>query len=478
MPIGLAYFAGALKKSGYQFKVIDAFGERPFQIRKRGDFLLQGLTEKEIAELIPQDTKIIFIYAINIASHLSLVNIIKTVKKNLPEIPIVVVENTQAVTAYSLREAQQDLYENGADFILTGEPETRGVELVESIIKRNVKVDDIDGLGYRNSGKFHYHNPQRKIDNLDELAFPVWDYFPLEKYWHLKYSHGPLETKRYLPILTSRGCPYSCRFCLMACYSYQGWRGRSPKNVVNEIEYFQKRYNVNEFHVEDVNPTVSDIRIRQICKEIIDRNLKVVWKLVSGTKVETIKNEETLELMAKAGCNYISISPETGSSKILNLMNKPFDLGHALRMVRKMHELNIFSQACFVLGFPGETKEDIRLTQKLAEKLTRVGVDEIAVFIITPVPGSQLFSEFKGYYHFSQLNFSPTWRDDYAYLNIQRLKLYAIFFFNKIIFHFFRIAVQPLRFFARVFKTKMEMVPYRALRMHILLWRAKNELCG
>jgi radical SAM superfamily enzyme YgiQ (UPF0313 family) len=257
----------------------------------------------------------------------------------------------------------------------------------------------------------------------------------------------------------------------MPYFSSHKWYARTAKSVVDEMEYSQKHYEVSEFHIEDVNPTVSDERTREICRLILARGLKVIWKLVSGTKVETIKNEETLELMAKAGCDYISISPETGSRKVLELMNKPFNLTHAVAMVKKMNSLKIFSQVCFVLGFPGEDKPDIDATERLVKDMTRAGADEIAVFIITPVPGSELFGEFKGYYNFSQLNFSPDWRKDYAFLNSERLKLYATFLFNKTFFHFPRIITQVFRFFMRSFKTKMEMVPYRAFKMCLLLWK-------
>jgi radical SAM superfamily enzyme YgiQ (UPF0313 family) len=477
MPIGLAYLAATLKKNGHQFKVIDAFGEKPSQVHCSGDFLIQGLSEKEVVKSIPQDTKIIFIYAINVASHIVLISMAQAIKKEFLKIPIVAVENTQAVTAYSLREVQQDLYENGVDYILTGEPEKRGIRLVEAILSGKEDFKAIDGLGYKINGKAQYCPPLQDRSNLDELPFPAWENFPLANYWGLKYGHGPLETGKYLPLLTSRGCPYGCRFCSMPSLNNQKWRGRTAKNIADEMEYFQKRFGINEFHIEDVNPTVSDIRTQEFCREILERKLKVIWKLASGTKVETLKNEKTIELMAKTGCNYISISPETGSPKVLESMNKPFDLGHAVRIVKKMRSLNIFSQACFVLGFPGETKEDIKLTGQLIKQMTRAGIDEVAVFIITPVPGSQLFSELQGYYNFSQLTFSPAWRKDYKALNLQRLKFYAIFFINKALFHFPKIAVQPFRFLKVSFKTKMEMVPYRVLKIKLALWRRKkNEL--
>ncbi|MCH7662297.1 MAG: hypothetical protein IH859_00295 [Chloroflexi bacterium] len=133
----------------------------------------------------------------------------------------------------------------------------------------------------------------------------------------------------------------------------------------------------------------------------------------------------------------------------------------------------IHSQACFVLGYPGETEEDLQMTKDMVRELTRQGVDEIALFIITPVPGSAIHDEFKGYDSLSDLNFSPTWRHDYQDLSRFRLRLYLRFLFWKLRYHPLKILKQPLNFLRRRFETKMEMVPYRALVLGLLAKRPK-----
>jgi radical SAM superfamily enzyme YgiQ (UPF0313 family) len=377
-------------------------------------------------------------------------------------------ENTQAVTAYSLRRAQDEFYSVGADYILTGEAEERCVQLINYLLVGKVP-NKMDGIGFRKNGEIHYKAPIKNVENLDKLPFPAWDLLPLENYWKLKYAHGPFETRKYLPLLTSRGCPYSCKFCVIPETNDRKWRARSAKNVVDEMEYFFLKFGVQEFHIEDVDPTVNNKRTREICEEIIRRNLKIIWKISAGTKVETIQDETTIELMENAGCRYISISPESGSPRILKMMNKPFKLDHAVRLVKKMNEVGIFSQACFVLGYPGEDDEDRKLTWELVHDLTKVGVDEIALFIITPVPGSAIYSQFSGYTNYSQLHFSPSWREDYKKLNTFRLHLYRNFIFWKLYYHPIKFTKQPIDFFRRQFKTKMEMTPYRVL--HTILLR-------
>ncbi len=470
MPISLAYFGGILRKEGATVHVIDSFGLAPNRCRRQDDLLFRGLSAQDVSQRIPSGTEAIVLYAGQVANHASLVQILQTLKKDHTSTPVIVMENTQAVTAYSLRRVQQEMHDQGADYILTGESERRGVDLLKALLSKAPlsTISQIDGIGFRRDQALHYAAPEGVIADLDTLPYPAWDLFPLQNYWALRYAHGPLSAKRYLPLLTSRGCPYPCRFCMIPETNDRKWRARRAEEVVNEMQYFSEQLGVQEFHIEDVDPTIDDARTRAFCKELLKRRLPVFWKICAGTKVESIKDESTLEIMAKAGCRYISISPESGSERVMQLIGKPFNLGHARNLIRRMNQLAIRSQACFVLGYPGEEEADRHASLALVRDLSRLGVDEIAVFIITPIPGSAIFAQFQGYRDLSQLTFSPSWRTDYATLNRWRQRFYQCFFTNKLIFHPFKIMVQPFRFLRRHFETKMEMVPYRALHTFLL----------
>lgn len=465
MPISLAYSAASLLRADIPLTVIDAFAEQPRQSRTEGKFTFLGLKYDEIVKRIPGDCQVVFVYAINLTSHLSCIGIVSRIKKERPETPIVILENTQAVTAYSLKHVAKEFYDAGASYILTGEADRRIIDLYRHLsdVTSLTTLKSLDGLG---SSEF-YNPPIGKINDLDSLPFPAWHLFPLRNYWGMKFAHGPLSSKRYLPLLTSRGCPYVCGFCVVPETNNKKWRFRSPKNVVDEIEYFVKNHQVSEFHIEDLDPTISDDRIRGICTEIVRRNLKVKWKIVAGTKVETIKDEETIRMMAQAGCTYISISPETGSPELLKKMKKIFKIDHAKKILKAMNDNGVKSQACFVLGYPEETQEDRILTRNMVKALTRVGIDEIALFIVTPVPGSSIFEKFSGYSNLSDLNFTPVWRSDYKQLSDFRMKLYRDFLIWKCRYFPIKILKQALNFLMRRFETKMEMVPYRAI---ILKW--------
>ncbi len=482
MPIGLAYLAAALRSQGFPVRVVDAFGDNPSQVRKEGKFLVFGLDYAEVVARVPADATLALLYANQLANAQSLLGILRALKHERPDLPAVIVENTQAVTAFALRPVAPLFFAAGADYVLTGEAEESAVQLARAL---NCGLRNVDcGLKdhffhpqstFRNPQSAvpglcgpGFSNPAGKRPDLDELPLPAWDLFPLQKYWGLRFAHGPLSTGRYLPLLTSRGCPYPCKFCVVPATNGQRWRARSPANVVAEMEHHLRTFGVTEFHIEDLDPTIDDRRTRALCRLLIERRLPVQWKIVAGTKVETMRSEETIDLMARAGCRYISISPESGSPRVLKLMAKPFNIDHAVRLIKRMNQVGIRSQACFVLGFPGETDEDRELTRRMVHDLTRNGVDEIALFIISPVPGSAIFEQFQGYRSLSELNFTPTWRADYPELSRFRRGLYARFLLWKARYHPGKILRQVGNFLGRRFETKMEMVPYRSL---VFRWR-------
>ncbi len=456
MPIGLAYLAAKLIRLGIKVNVIDAFGEGINQISREEKYYIHGISALEIADRIKEDTSLIVIYANTLINHGVIANIIRTIKEKYKEIKIAVMENSQAVAAYSLEIAGGYFLDIGADYLILGDSEDAIPKLLEMLDKHE---DDIPKI------------VRGKIEDLDCLHFPDWKLFPLSNYWELGYSHGPIETDRYLPILTSRGCPYSCNFCVAPYNNQSGWKARSANNVVREMKEFSGLFNVREFHLVDLNPTVSEERVIQICHEIKEARLDIVWKLVSGTKAETIKNMETLDIMKDSGCNYISISPETGSDRLLKIMNKSFDQKHGIKLIKAMKRLKISSQACFVLGFPGEQINDLKETYKMLKDIVRAGIDEIVFFIITPVPGSAIFKEFNEFHSLNELTFSPTWRKDFNYLNRHRIFLYSYFLFLKLFYQPLSFLINGINIIRRRFKTKMEMTFFRMFKFKLILFK-------
>jgi radical SAM superfamily enzyme YgiQ (UPF0313 family) len=205
---------------------------------------------------------------------------------------------------------------------------------------------------------------------------------------------------------------------------------------------------------------------------LVDKNLPITWKIAQGTKIETIKSTKTLDLMKKAGCVFFSFSPETGSEKLLEIMNKKFDKQHANTLVKHMSEIGMRTQACFIAGVPGESWRDRLKTISYIISLVSSGVDEIAMTIFTPIPGAELSKSISGFNHYSELTHSPKWRSDYFQVSLFRYLSYLVFFTCKL--------AKPKKIFREFhsivnlnFETKMEMSLYKFFKIRLMFLNSK-----
>lgn len=465
LPVGLAWLAAYLREIGHDVTVIDAFGLAPERIRSTRTHVVQGLTADETVARIPADAEVLGFYAHLTVTHGALAGIIRAARIRFPELPTLVLENADKVNAYSLRRIYREFFGLGVDHVVLGHLERRTGRLLEAVAA-GAPPAGIHGVISRSLGdRFAPPDDGRCNADLDGLPFPAWDLFPLENYWKLGYAHAPFTTRRYLALLTSRGCPFDCGFCITPEVSSRRWTARSAENVADEIQAMRARFGVDEFHIEDVNPTLDRRRTLRLSRILIERKAAVTWKLAQGTKLESL-DEETIRTMARAGCRYVSFSPESGSRRVLERMGKPVDLAHAVKVARWLKKSGIYSQSCFVIGYPGETAADRRLTAALVRRLARTGVDEVALFIITPMPGSRIYVPMGGADRaFEDLTFTPTWREDYGKLAAFRKRLYLEYFLVKALWHPQRTLGYGWSFLTGRFQTKVEMTLYRKLKV-------------
>lgn len=466
MPHMAAHMAGALYREQYNVQVIDAFGLQPNNRILRDDFMLLGVSEEWIVDKINNTTSIVYIYCRTMSEFTCITKISNLIKKKNEKIKIVLFENIQSVTSFSLSEIANDLLDAGCDLLMLGEPELRAKSVTEALIN-NFDLNKISGLIWKENNIIKKTSNEPFNKSLDELPLPLWEKFPLKGYWAAGYAHAPNTNYKFLPILTSRGCPYRCTFCISPSLN-PTWRGRSAISVVNEIEYFYKKMNIKEFHVSDLDPTVKESRTIEICEELIKRKLPIKWKLAQGTKIETIKSLSTIDLLKKSGLSFMAFSPESGSSKLLKIMNKPFNHEHGLKMVKRMNEVGIVTQACFIGGVPGETLDDRKQSFNYLKKLIAAGLDEVAVYVFAPIPGAELSKALKGYHSLSQCTFSPTWREDYEEINKYRFDMYKIYF-TKLLLNPKKLLKRFIGFISGSHNTKMEM----SLKKQIKFWLLK-----
>lgn len=430
MPVGIANFCYLMSYNSIETQVVDLFGQSPTECEITEQNLIFGTQISEIDNLNLPDQTDIAIYANQASNHSEVSRIIEYVLMNAnKDARIYLLENSQAVTAYSLLSIRKLIPDRVV--ILTGTPEDQLLRISNIL-------------------KFKSHLPP--------YLKAEWQKIPIEKYWKYNLSHGPKKRDRYLPYLSSYGCPWSCEFCVVPGTNYRKWRGKTPEEVFNELSFLKEKFQVTEFHFEDLNPTVDENRIIEMSRKITP--LDIVWKIVAGTKSETISSFENLKELANSGLRYLSISPESGSIKIRSAIGKRFNDEHAFELIKWSKRLNVNTQACFVLGMPNESWSDRISTLSLIRKITWIGISEIAVFIISPMPGSKLYGQEKS--ELLNLSFSPKWRSDYRKLFTSRLYWYLNFLTLKTIRHPILMFRSLNARFSGKFELKMEMAPYRS----------------
>ncbi len=455
-PVELATLAAHMRESGDQVHMVDQFGTDPSSLADAGDHYLQGVPLAPfLKDEAVKQTDSFILFAISYMSHGELLNSIRELKAKFPTVPVSVLENAQAVTGYSLQRVAPSYFDAGVDALICGEPYYKWEEVKTFLangckgkVPANLVTTPVDPA------------PVRSIVKGWKHPIPAWDLFNLEGYWKLPYSHGP-KTPRFLPILTSRGCPYPCDFCVVPETSNRQWRGNSPADVVEEIIALRDRFGVLDFQVEDLNPTVQHQRWEEICELLISRQAGIRFYFVSGTKAETLHIDK-IPLFARAGCRYLSISPESGSKELMQIIGKKFNYQHGIDLVRACRTHGIRTQACFLVGHPDEQEHDFMSSLDYLKKIVRNGLDEVAVFVVASFAGSGLYArnEIMLQNQSALPSFSPKGRVGYGNLDRRRKALIRTFFVEKLKCGF-DLWTQGVRALWGIPQTKMENLPRR-----------------
>ena len=243
------------------------------------------------------------------------------------------------------------------------------------------RLNKVEGITYRDSEGIQVNQDRRLIENLDELPFPARHIVKGDR-----YRQGTFTGKHCTTVVSSRGCPYGCTYCLWPRTLYGSrFRARSAENVVAEVEQLVKDFQIDEIYFDDDSLALNRARILRICQLITQKGIKVKW--IPQCRVDSM-DEDVLGAMKGAGCHYIRFGVESGSQKMLNIMRKKVALDQIERAFELCRKAGIKTQAFFVLGIPGETPQTIRETIEFAKKLRP---DSAQFAVVIPHPGTALY---------------------------------------------------------------------------------------
>jgi radical SAM superfamily enzyme YgiQ (UPF0313 family) len=265
------------------------------------------------------------------------------------------------------------------DLIVIGEGEDTIAELT-LVLKQKNKWQNIRGIAYRSGDEIIITGKRDFITDIDRIPSPSRHLLPISRYRALGFP---------VSLITGRGCPYSCIFCLGRKMVGSKVRRRNPKLVLDEIETIIG-YGFDRINIADDLFTSDKERVKEICAGIKERSLKFVWSAFA--RVDTV-NPEVFDLMAQAGCDSVSFGVETGNPEMLKRIKKGINLEQVYSAVKMCQQAGMIAHASFIIGLPGETKDTLRESDDFAKSTKAI----YGYHFLAPFPGTTVREKIKDY---------------------------------------------------------------------------------
>ncbi len=293
---------------------------------------------------------------------------------------------------------------SGIDMVCVGEGEITLANIID-FYEGKIKFSDLKGVAYIHEGKVKI-TPSEYIQNLDALPYPAYHLVDIKRYFELarsgrgsRYYDVFYEPMKEVTMITSRGCPYECIFCSIHPTMGYKYRYHSPEYVVAHIELLIKKYDVDFIHFEDDNLTLNQPRFEKILDLVLKKNLTFGWDTPNGVRADAL-NFSLLEKAKRTGLKHLRIAIESGNEEFLNtVIKKRLKLDKVIETARNCKELKIPLSAFYIIGFPGETKENIQETLNFAYKMMKEYFVKPHVNFAMPLIGTEMYAlaKAKGY---------------------------------------------------------------------------------
>ncbi|MFC1942405.1 B12-binding domain-containing radical SAM protein [Chloroflexota bacterium] len=366
VPLGIAYIAAVLEREGHHLEIID------LNLQKANDTdFIKRLSGADIVGITGMITE-----------YEAILGLVETVKKAGAGVRVILGGPLVTTIPHELLEASQ------ADIAVLGEGEKTIVSLV-SAIERGSDFSDIKGIAYRTDSLVKVTGPVEPVADLDTIPFPARHLLDMNRYLRNYFKSFGIKIKelgeiKCTNLVSSRGCPYSCTFCFKEMWGPK-WRGRSPENIISEMELLYETYGINGFFFNDDTFVLDRDRIFKFCRQLEEKRLKAVWYCNGRVNLMT---REMLEAMYGAGCRGIAYGIESGNQQVLDSMKKNETLDQVRQVVKWTKEAGIHVTGYFMLGMLGETRATIRETMAFARELE---LDFHGFSLTTPIPGTELY---------------------------------------------------------------------------------------
>lgn len=396
--LSLGYLAAFLEEKKVKVAVLDIAAEGVAEARRVGSKMRYGLGEEEIARRVRAfNPKIVGITCVSTLHASEAHETARIVKKADPDILVVM------GGAHPSAAPEEVLKDKNVDVVVCGEGEITLWEIVQRV-RESKSLEGILGVA---------GNPPRpRVKDINELPFPARHLLPMDIYFrrtekrrmpskffgrgrHFRQASRSVSyamRDRVMTMITSRGCPGNCVYCAVRSVWGRMWRGRSPENVVDEIEVLMRDFGANEIHFLDDSISVDQKRLEAICDEIIRRKIDIRWTTPNGIAIWLL-NKRLLLKMKKAGCYRLTFGLESGNKEVLQqFIGKRYDHDQAREAIKFCSRIGLWTVGTFIVGFPYETREQIEDTINFA---ISTDLDFAVFYIANPFPGTPLYHIFQ-----------------------------------------------------------------------------------
>ena len=397
-PISLGYLAAYLKKNNVKVDLLD--------------YEVQGIKDSSFIDFIRERNPVLVGISCVTSNIIAGHDLAKVIKENFPDMKVVV----GGVHASAL--PQRTLEEFPCfDFVAKGEGEQVLLELYNALALGS-NPSNIKGLFFRSGSGFIDTGSRPLIENLDSLPFPDREILDIALYKKTHASRGFSRTvKNIAEVITARGCPFNCIFCAVNVNFNRKVRYRSVENIIAEMGECIEKHRTGHFSIMDDTFALRKDLFYPICDYL--KLKKVTWDCYMRV---SLIDEDILKKAVDSGCEKISFGVESGSDKILKLINKQITIAQVKEAFRLCRKVGLrYIDATFMLGnHPLETMEDIKMTMDLIMELRP---DFMAFSITIPFPGTELYKIMKEGNYLVKENWNefvlyggkPSW--SYQYIN-------------------------------------------------------------
>ena len=369
LPLGLLAIGSVLKRAGHQVKILD--------------LRISNSPDEELSSVMKSfNPQVVGIGVMTIECKYGFIDAAK-VKKLNPDVTIIF------GGPHCSHEPRFILNDPNVDLMVSGEGDLTIAELIDAL-EQGRDIENIAGIAYKKNGSYIRTADRPVIRDLDKFD-QEYDLINLERYFNFQSSMDffpVFRNKRFLPLVTSRGCPFKCTYC--HDIFDKSIQYRSPKAVVDEIEYLINKYGVREFHIVDDVFNVNMKRAKIVLDAIIQKNLNIHISFPNGLRADFF-DDELIDKMQRAGVYRMALGIESGSQRIQDMIQKDLDINIIYGVVEKLTRARMSVHGFFMLGFPSETRKEMEATIDFACDL---GLTTANFSIVIPNPGTDLRQTF------------------------------------------------------------------------------------